>query len=318
MTIPLRGVPLSEHREWLEELADLGYTDLWTAEVSEFDALTPLAAAAAWAPELRTGSAIASVFSRGPALLAMEAAALADLAPGRFVLGIGSSSDRIVEGWNDRCFEKPYQRVRDVLRFLRRALAGERIDEAFETFEVKGFALDRPPKSPPPIFVAALRESMLRLAGREANGVLLGLVSPDDVERQLKVVRAGGRNQEVEVVIRLGVTVTDDVERARNQCRRVIAAYLNVSAYAALHDWLGRGELLRPMQEAWRAGDRKAAVAAVPDNLIDAFFVNGPAPACRDQIQRFLDAGVTTPLLSVSAPRGDLRKALRDLSPSAG
>ena len=124
MTVPLPGIPLAEHREWLREIVDLGYSDCWTMETTGFDAFTPLATAAAWAPELRLGTSIASVFTRGPALLAQQAAALAEAAPGRFVLGIGSSSEAMVHGWNGISFEAPYARVRDTLRFLRAALRG--------------------------------------------------------------------------------------------------------------------------------------------------------------------------------------------------
>ncbi len=316
MTIPLNGVSLSQHRELLRELVALGYSDLWTAEVAGSDAFTPLAFAAAIAPELRLGTAIASVFSRGPGLLAMEAAALADAAPGRFVLGIGASSEAIVGGWNDRAFEKPYSRMRDALRFLRSALAGERVDRVYDTFSISGFSLERPPAQPPPIFLAALQKRMLALAGAEADGALLGLLGPEDVARVAAVVhRAGPAERQAEIVLRIGVLPTRDAEQARATCRRLIAAYLSVPAYAGLHSWLGRGELLTPMWRAWHAGDRKRAVAAVPDELVDSLFVHGPPESCREQIQRFVAAGVTTPVLSIMSSGGDLSRTLRELSP---
>ena len=316
MTFPFPGVPLSDHRDWLRQLVDLGYSDLWTAEVAGADAFTPLAAAAGWVPEMRLGTGIASIFSRGPALLAMEAAALAELAPGRFVLGIGSSSPLIVEGWNDGSYRQPYRRTRDTLRFLRRALAGERVDEEFESFAVRGFALERAPAIVPPIFVAALREKMLALAGQEADGVLLGLVTPDDVRRSVAALGPGGEGREV--ALRIGVILTADVASARERARRIAAAYLNVPAYAALHRWLGREEQLAPLWKAWRAGDRRAALAAVPDELVDALFVYGSPGECRARIEEFREAGVTTPLLSLMSLETDLGSALISLSPGAG
>src|ERR1700757_507589 len=122
LTIPFDGVPLSDHRSWLEEVADLGYTDVWSSEADGTDAFTPLALASVWAPSLRLGSAIVPTFTRGPALLAQSAAARAEAAPGRFALGVGTSSDVIVERWNDIPFQEPYKRTRDVVRFLRQAL----------------------------------------------------------------------------------------------------------------------------------------------------------------------------------------------------
>src|SRR3984957_13943566 len=139
MTVPFDDVPLATHREWYEELVDLGYTDLWSSEADGTDAFTSLALAAAWTPTLRLGTAIVPVFTRGPALLAQSAAAMAEAAPGKFALGIGTSSNVIVESWNGIPFEEPYKRTRDLIRFLRQALTGAKVDAAFETFTVKGF-----------------------------------------------------------------------------------------------------------------------------------------------------------------------------------
>ena len=115
MTIPLPGIPLHAQREAFAELEALGYTDLWTQETGGHDAFTPLALAAAWTRDVRLGTAIAQVPTRGPATLATHAAALADAAPGRFVLGIGASSPAIVAGWNGLPFEAPWSRCRDTL-----------------------------------------------------------------------------------------------------------------------------------------------------------------------------------------------------------
>lgn len=318
ISVPLPGVRLAEHRDWLRRIVDLGYTDCWTLETAALDAFTPLAVAAAWAPELRLGTAIASVFTRGPALLAQQAAALEEVAPGRFVLGIGSSSDAMVRGWNGIPFEAPYARVRDSLRFLRAALRGERIDECYETFESRGFQLERPPETPPPIYLAALRRDMLRLAGRAADGVLLGLVAPSDVPRIAATVGETSGAASRDLVLRIGVLPTPDAAYARAHCRRLIAAYLNVPAYAGMHEWLGRGDELAPLFAAWRKGDRKTALEAIPDALVDALFVHGEPAACRDRIAAFAQAGITTPVISIMSFGGtpdDLRRVLEELAP---
>src|SRR6185312_12040642 len=126
-TVPLAGLPLREQREVLASLPDLGYTDAWTGEAGGTDGFTPLVLASQWAPALRLGTAIIPAFTRGPATVAMSAATLAALAPGRFALGIGTSSDVIVRDWNGIDFTEPYARVRDLLRFLRTALAGQKV-----------------------------------------------------------------------------------------------------------------------------------------------------------------------------------------------
>src|SRR5262249_21708841 len=167
--LPLPGHPLAEQREMVRSLSGLGYTDVWSSELSGVDAFTPLTLASQWNDELRLGTAIAAVYTRGPALLAMSAATLAELAPGRFVMGIGTSTPVVVEQWNGIPFEAPYGRSRDMLRFLRAALTGEKVTERYETFAVNGFRLERPPAVAPPLALPALPPQVVQLAAAQAG-----------------------------------------------------------------------------------------------------------------------------------------------------
>src|SRR5690242_13613151 len=295
LTVPLTGVPLDAHAALLPALAEAGYTDVWSSEVGGTDAFTPLALASVWAPSLRLGTAVAPVFTRGPALLAMTAATLAEAAPGRFALGIGASSPVVVGDWNAVPFERPYERSRDLLRFLRAALAGEVVDGAFDTFAVRRFRLERVPEVPPKLLLAGLRGRMLRLAAAEADGAILNWLSVADVATARAELAAAP--QDFEVAARIFVCPTPDAEEARAIGRRLIAGYLTVPAYAAFHRWLGRGDALKPMWDAWAAGDRKGAAAAIPDEVVDDLIVHGAAADCRDHVRRYADAGVTTPVI---------------------
>jgi probable F420-dependent oxidoreductase len=309
ITVPLQGIPLADQRELIAELPDLGYTDVWSAEANGTDAFTPLTLASVWAPQLRLGTAIVPVYTRGPATLAISAATLATAAPGRFALGIGTSSDVIVKRWNGIPFDEPYKRVRDTLRFLRKALRGEKVTEAYDTFEVQGFTAGVVADPPPPMLVAALRPGMLRLAGREADGAILNWLSADDVRTVVPHVHEGGAGKEI--VARIFVMPDTDTDTARGVARRQIAAYLNVPVYRAFHEWLGREEL-KPMWQAWESGDRKAALAAIPDSVVDQLVVHGPAGYCRERVQQYMENGVTTPAIALMT-QGDPTAAVRSL-----
>jgi probable F420-dependent oxidoreductase len=314
MTIPFDGVPLHAQREWIEELVELGYTDVWSAEAMGPDGFTPLTLASVWAPSLRLGTAIIPVFTRGPACLAQSAAALADAAPGRFVLGIGTSSNVIVERWNGIPFDEPYKKMRDMIRFLRAAFAGETIKHDYDTFSVSGFRLGVRPEQTPPILVAALRRGMLELAGREADGAIINWLSADDVATVAPIVREFGPDKEV--VARIFVCPTEDRETALFVGRIAISMYLTVPVYAAFHEWLGRGEQLKGLWEHWNAGDRNAAVDAIPESLVDELIISGSPEQCRAHIRRYVDNGVTTPALAIlPVPGLDVRQAVRDLAP---
>ena len=315
MTIPFDGAPLHAQRDWVVELADLGYTDVWSSEANGADAFTPLALASVWAPSLRLGTAIVPAFTRGPACLAQSVGSLAQAAPGRVALGVGTSSNVIVEGWNGIPFERPYQRTRDMVRFLRTALAGEKVTEEYETFSVRGFRLGVKPPEPVPLLVAALREGMLRLAGREGDGAIVNWLSAEDVATVAPIVQAAGGGEPREIVARIFVAPNEDATTVRAMGRYAIAAYLNVPVYAAFHDWLGRGEMLADMWRLWKEGDRQAALAAIPDSLVDDLIVWGSPEACREHIQRYVDNGVTTPALALLPFGIDARQAVRDLAP---
>ena len=280
--MPFSGVPLAEHRGWFADVLAAGYTDAWSSEAEDTDGFTPLTLGAAWEPDLRLGVAIASAFTRGPALLGQSVAALAEAAPGRFAFGLGTSSEVIVEQWNGIAFDPPYARVRDTLAFLRLALSGEKVTADFQTFSVRGFRLSRPVASPPPFSLAALRPGKLRLAGMEADGVILDWLSADDVATSLAEVRAGARaasgagaRDTGEVVARIFVVPEPDPSVATTVARRMVAAYLTLLAYAAFHRWLGRVPLLQGLWETWAAGDRTAAIGSIPDEVVDALVVLG-------------------------------------------
>jgi probable F420-dependent oxidoreductase len=315
MTLPLPG-PLHSHRDKLRELADLGYTDVWSAESDGADAFTPLALAAAWEPRLRLGTAIVPAFTRTPALMAQSVASLATAAPGRFAFGIGTSSNVIVEKWNGVPFVEPYRRVRDMVRFLRLALTGEKVSQRYDSFEVTGFKLGIVPEVTPKILVAALREGMLRLAGREGDGAIINWLAAEDVPKVAAIVNSEGDDREI--VCRIFVCPSEDTDTVRQAAKFAIAAYLNVPVYAAFHEWLGRGPALRPMWDAWQAGDRKGALASIPDEVVDELIVHGSPAACRARIQKYFDLGVTTSSLAIMplAPI-DFWQAVRQLAPTA-
>jgi probable F420-dependent oxidoreductase len=326
--VPIDGFALPEHAELGREAERLGYTDAWSYEADGLDCFAPLAPVAL-ATQLRLGTAIANVFTRGPATLAMSAAGLAELAPGRFCLGIGAGSQPIVESWNGGHFTLPATRVREMVHVLRAALAGERVVFRGKALNVDGFRLARPPAPPVPIYVAALRAGMLRVAGEVADGVILNWLAVDDVPRVVGVVReaaarAGRDPAAVEITARLLINVDPPGPEADVGVRRHVTAYLNVPVYRAYQEWLGRGTELAAMWQAWERGDRKAAVAAVPARVMGELILRGSMAEIRAHVRRYLDAGIDTAFLQVSTLEAEparrrhvLLDALRALAPAS-
>jgi probable F420-dependent oxidoreductase len=327
LSVPIDGFALPEHAELAREAERLGYTDAWSYEADGLDCFTSLAPVAL-ATGMRLGTAIANVFTRGPATLAMSAASVADLAPGRFVLGLGAGSQPIVESWNGGRFALPATRVREMVQAVRAILSGERVVFRGKTLSVDGFRLIRPPAQPVPIYVAALRPGMLQVAGEVADGVILNWLAAADVPRVVAIVReaaarAGRDPAAVEITARLLVNVDPPGPEADVGVRRHVTAYLNVPVYRAYQEWLGRGPALAPMWRAWEQGDRRGAVAAVPPAVMSELILRGSMAEIRAHVQRYLDAGIDTAFLQTSTLEPDagrrrqlLLEALRGLAPS--
>jgi len=326
LSVPVDGYSLPEHADLAREAERLGYTDAWSYEADGLDCFASLAPLAL-ATQLRLGTAIANVFTRGPATLAMSAAGVADLAPGRFCLGLGAGSQPIVESWNGGRFALPATRVRETVQVVRAALAGERVVFHGKAVHVDGFRLARPPAKAVPIYVAALRPGMLAVAGEVADGVILNWLAAADVPRVVGIVReaaarAGRNAAAVEITARLLVNVDPPGPESDTGVRRHVTGYLNVPVYRAYQEWLGRGAELAPMWQAWERGDRRGAVAAVPPRVMGDLILRGSMGEIRAHVDRYLAAGIDTAFLQVSTletepgrRRHVLLDALRALAP---
>jgi len=282
LSLPFAGVPLAATEPLVRRAEAAGWTDLWTGDTNGPDAFTPLALASAWTERMRLGTGIVGVFTRSPVVLAQHAAALADASGGRFVLGLGASSDVIVEAWNGVPFERPLTRVRETVAALRPLLAGER--------GKGGFRLESPPARPVPIYVAALRDRMLALAGEVADGTLLNLLPRSAIAHVVSKIDAGDGHD----VMCACSCVPGPDDEALATARHLFAAYTTVPVYEAFYRGLGWGEQLDPMIRAWREGDRKRAVALAPEALLREVFVFGRPEEMRGQLEPYAAAGVTT------------------------
>jgi probable F420-dependent oxidoreductase len=311
LTLPFASVSLRDHKALIEGAEAVGYDDLWSGETSGPDGFTPLALAAAWTERMRLGTGVVNAFTRGPAVLAQHAAALQDASGGRFCLGIGSSSDVIVERWNQIPFEKPLTKVRETVEALRTVLAGER--------GPGGFKLDAAPDPPPPIYVAALRGRMLRLGGALGDGTFVNFLPVSRVEKVIGEIRAGereaGKAEGASDVLCRFFCIPQPVDEALPLARWMFSAYATVPVYEQFFRWLGWGEAIDPMVEAWKAGDRQRARESAPEELIREIFIFGEPEEQKQRMREFVALGITTPVLTPICAPDQLPATIDGLAP---
>lgn len=279
---------------WRAERA--GYGSFWVAEVTGMEAFSVLGAVSQRVPSLALGTGVLPMQVRTPGLLAMAAASLQALSADRDVLlGIGVSSPVVAGDWHGAAYPgRPLAQMREFLAVLRECLSGEPVTFAGDFYRLRKFRLgvDLPARRPK-VIVGALGEGMLRLAGEAADGVLLNYLPASHVPWCVQQVRRGGG---ATIYANVHVGVGDPVAAAP-QARRDLFSYAVVDAYARSFSQAGFGDAVSAIRAAHRAGDRAAALAAVPDQLIDAIDVVGSPDLVSDTIAAYRRAGVQVPVI---------------------
>ena len=304
LTLPLPMTSLADQADLVKRAEAAGYTDLWSGETAGPDGFTPLAFAAAHAESVRVGTGVVGVFQRGPALLAQQAAAMAEATGGRFALGIGASSDRIVEGWNGIPFEKPYSKVAETVEFLDVALEGERTPN--------GFKLENKPQHEIPVILAALRGRMLRLAVERAQGAFTNFLPISGLPKVAEGIE--GAPEGFELLCRF-FCIPGTREEVEPIARFMFSSYITVPVYEAFYRWLGHSDAIDPMVEAWQAKDRQKAAAEAPWDLIDEMFIFGDPDEMHERLARFTDGGITLPVLTPITSPDKLSDLIEALAP---
>ncbi len=284
-----------------------GYDDLWFADGGGIDALTTAAAVALNTSRCRIGTAIIPVYSRTPAVLAATTHVLHQLSQGRFILGLGSSSQTMMENWHGLEFAKPLTRVKETTQLIKMMLTGAKTDYEGETVQSRGYRQPPLEANTPPVYMAALRAKMLEAAAEFSDGVILNLFPKDALPKMMQHIkigaeRAGKRLEDLEIVCRHQVVVTDDRDKARQLIRKSFAPYYATPVYNKFLAWCGYEEVAAAIREGWAAKDRAKTTGALDDQLVDAIGILGSMEECHARIREYAEMGITTHIISCVSP----------------
>jgi F420-dependent oxidoreductase-like protein len=303
----------------VEEAERLGFDSVWVAEAWGTDAVSVLGWLAAKTERIKLGSAIMQIPGRTPANTAMTAATLDLLSGGRFLLGLGTSGPQVVEGWHGQPWGKPLGRTREYVEIVRTALRRDVVEHDGEHYGIPydgpgatglGKPLKlmlRPLRAEIPIYLAALGPKNVALAAEIADGWLPIFVTPERFDDafgpSLAAAPAG-----FEIAATASVLVGDDVAALRDTLRPHVALYVGgmgakgrnfYNSLVRRYGWEAEAERI---QELYLSGKQREAIAAVPDELVDAVSLVGPKERIAERLEAWRETPVTTLVLGTTQP----------------
>ncbi len=304
--------------ELVQEADRLGVYSVWTAEAYGSDAVSPLAWLGALTQRIHLGTAIMQMPGRTPANAAMTAMTLNQLSGGRFLMGLGLSGPQVVEGWHGVSYAQPLLRTREYVAIVRDIFRRERP----LTFEGRHYqipyrgddatGLGKPLKSTLkadpniPIYLAAIGPKNVELAAEIADGWLPIFFAPEQYDAAYKahidagLAKAGKSIDQFDIAPTVSVVINDNLDIAYNMLRPMLALYIGgmgargKNFYYDLAVRYGFEAAATEIQDLYLAGDKGAAMARVPGELIDAVALVGPRARVRERLALWRDSPVTT------------------------
>ena len=310
----------------------LGYDSVWTAEAYGSDAVTPASWILAQTEKIKVGTAIMQMPARTPAMAAMTAMSMAQLSNDRFIVGLGASGPQVVEGWHGVPYGKPVTRTREYIKIMRKIMAREEpvefdgVEYQLPTKAAGTTGLGKPLKSileanpGIPIYTASITPAGIRCAAEVADGVFPVWMDPDkysvfaeDIQTGFSKAGSGKSLDNFDIAPFVSVALNDDLAAAYDSLRPWLALYIGgmgargKNFYNDYATRLGYGDAANTIQDLYLSGRKPEAEAAVPDALLDAVALVGPADRIRERLQSWKAAGrrgeVGSMLLGISDPQ---------------
>jgi F420-dependent oxidoreductase-like protein len=311
------------------QLADeLGYDSFWVPEAWGYEIFSLLTEMAVTTKRIKLGTGIVNVYSRSPGLLAMHTATLDEISEGRFILGVGTSGQRVIEGFHGRPFQKPLTQVRDVIRVVRTLLAGGKLSDAgAELAAYRPFKLEMTPvRADVPIYVAALKQKAIESIGELADGWIPTFWPYERLVEGREWIAAGaaraGRDPAKIVTAPFTTVLPLGLDAGSMMARKIIAFYIGGMGdyYIELLSRFGFEDDCKRVAELYQNRETRAQAAeAVPERMIEALTISGDPQACIEELKRRRSFGIDLPILNLpnDMPWEMVEMFIRGMAPGA-
>jgi len=301
------------------KLADrnMNVDSLWVPESWGREAFATLGAVSQITKRVRIGTAVVSAFARTPATVAMAATTLDLLSDSRTVIGLGVSTEAIVEKWHGLTFSKPLQRIQEYVECLRQMITGEEVNYSGTFFNVQNFKLlYKPPRRVIPILMAALNKKMIALSCAIADGILLYLRPIEELRSTVAQIKSATRypDRRFEIAcVFIGAVSNKEPEKARLRAAKTLAFYIAVGKY--YNEFLssnGFAAEVHRITVEYRVAGLDAATKYVSEEMLDSLTISGNSEQCIHSIRRFFSSGISLPIIQVN-PVGDSETSFREM-----
>lgn len=277
-------------------LSNYNPDSIWIPETWGMEVCSMLSTVSQIAKRPKIGSSIINIYSRSPTLIAMAAATLDTLSNGRFILGLGTSSEPIVQEWHGLKLEKPLQRMREYVEIIRLAVSGKKVDYNGKLFQLKNFTLlIKPPRSEIPIYLAAVNQKMVDLTWEIADGIIFYLHPVSELQSTIQKMQS---RKKIDVASQLITCMSDDEEKAVERAKKTLAFYVSVGKI--YREFLAKNGFKNETENIYEEFTKSGLASnykMVSDSMLDALVICGTPEDCRKKLERFVKAGVALPII---------------------
>jgi len=244
----------------------------------------------------KIGSSIINIYSRSPSLIAMGAATIDTISNRRLVLGLGTSSQPLVEDFHGDKFERPLKRMEECVEIIRLILSGKLLNYDGEIFSLKNFSLlIKPPRNTIPIYLAAVNEKMVELTWKIADGVIFYLRPKSEIKSTLAKMQ---KQKNIDTSLQIITCVNDDSEKAMTRAKKTLAFYISVGKiYREFLASNGFENETKNIFEEYKKTDLVNNYELVPESMVNELCIAGTPNECRNQLKQFRETGIDLPII---------------------
>jgi len=285
---------------------------IWIPETWGVEGLSMITAVSQRVKDSKIGSSIINIYSRSPSLIAMGAATVDALSNGRLILGLGTSSEPIVQDWHGIEFSRPVQRMRECVEIIRLIISGNKVNYDGKVFHLKNFTLlIWPPRKKIPIYMAAVNQKMVELAWEVADGVIFYLRPISELQNTIQKMQSKKR---IDVSCQFITCISDDADKALDRAKKTLAFYISVGKI--YREFLAKNGFAKEtgmIYDEYKKSGLQTNYKLVSKSMLESLTICGTPEDCKKKLDKFVRAGVSLPIIQFN-PIGDVTKSFKLLA----